>query len=243
MPDTQPTPERFSDWNEEMIVRHDPELTDHPRLLVRWIERRRLAAALKLLGKEAGNRVLAVGCGAGRELEAAAVRHKYGLDLSRAMLRRARRRLGTATRLVRADAEILPYRDDSFDCALCLSVLSHVLRPERVLWELRRVVKPGGRIVVSVSNEPAIERGLKLLQFLRLTNVLLGGPDPAGEHVYASEYHLHRFSRSRLRAAARGILAEKRCLRLPFLLWPAHLVAVYEVPPAVPVAAGPPKLV
>lgn len=228
MQNIKPTSEHFSDWNEEMIVRHDPELYDHPHWLVRWVERRRLVTALKLLEAQADERVLAVGCGAGHELEQLAVQQRHGLDLSRAMLLRARHRLGSGAHLLRADAEFLPYRDGHFDRILCLSLLSHVMNPERVLWEMRRVLKPGGRIVISVSNEPAIEKGLRWLRFLRLAKLLLGGLDPDKQHVYSCEYHLQRFSRSHLRAVTAGVLTETRCRRLPFTIWPAHLVAVYE---------------
>jgi ubiquinone/menaquinone biosynthesis C-methylase UbiE len=48
----------------------------------------------------------------------------------------------------RADAREMPYADDSFDAAYLVTVLGEIPDQEAALRELRRVVKPGGRIVV-----------------------------------------------------------------------------------------------
>lgn len=47
----------------------------------------------------------------------------------------------------RADASVMPYPDDSFDGAYLVAVLGEVPEKERAMSELRRVVKPGGRVV------------------------------------------------------------------------------------------------
>ena len=49
-----------------------------------------------------------------------------------------------------ADLERVPFRTASFDVVLCTETLEHVARPERVLSELRRVLKPGGTLALSV---------------------------------------------------------------------------------------------
>jgi ubiquinone/menaquinone biosynthesis C-methylase UbiE len=107
----------------------------------------------------ASNRGLDLGCGNGRHAEALAERvpSVVGVDVSRGLLRTARERArerGFADRLhlVHGDATALPFRDDAFDVAVYVATLHH-LAPRsarrRSLDELARVLRPGGRALVS----------------------------------------------------------------------------------------------
>lgn len=103
--------------------------------------RRRTVAGL---GLPPGSLVLDVACGTGdfcRELQAAGHR-AAGFDLSAGMLAAAR----TSAPLVLADALALPVRSGSADGATCGFALRNVASLERLLAELARVVRPGGRI-------------------------------------------------------------------------------------------------
>ncbi|GLY41998.1 methyltransferase [Amycolatopsis sp. NBRC 101858] len=112
-------------------------------------------AALALAGDVAGRRVLDVGCGSGPLF--AALRDKgavvSGFDQSAGMLEHARRRLGDGADLRVADlAGPLPFPDAAFDDVVASLVL-HYLRDWTVpLEELRRVLKPGGRLIASVNH-------------------------------------------------------------------------------------------
>jgi ubiquinone/menaquinone biosynthesis C-methylase UbiE len=53
----------------------------------------------------------------------------------------------------RAAGEALPFADGSFDAASCISVLAFCEHPDRVLAEMRRVLRPGGRLLVASSDE------------------------------------------------------------------------------------------
>jgi ubiquinone/menaquinone biosynthesis C-methylase UbiE len=112
-------------------------------------EREGLAARRRELLANARGRVLEVGAGTGINLE----HYAEGLDElvlvepERAMVRKLERRLrevGREARILEADAEALPFADDSFDAVVCTLVLCSVRDPQRALDELRRVLRPDG---------------------------------------------------------------------------------------------------
>ncbi|MEU6345890.1 class I SAM-dependent methyltransferase [Streptomyces sp. NPDC046977] len=112
-------------------------------------------AMLALAGDVAGRRILDAGCGAGAL--SAALRERgavmSGFDASAGMLELARRRLGTEADLKVADlAGPLPYADDTFDVVVASLVLHYLEDWGPPLAELRRVLKPGGRLLVSVDH-------------------------------------------------------------------------------------------
>jgi SAM-dependent methyltransferase len=98
-------------------------------------------------------RVLEVGCGRG-EL---AARMSHELDARVVALDQSARMVElTAARGVEAivaDVEDLPFRDGVFDCAVAAWMLYHVSDLDRALRELRRVLRPGGRLVATTSSD------------------------------------------------------------------------------------------
>ncbi len=112
--------------------------------------RRRAVAAVNALP---GQRVLEVGVGTGLALpHYNRDKHITGIDLSEAMLERARQRvinqqLGNVDDLLEMDAEATSFEAGSFDIAVAMFVASVVPSPRRLLGELKRVVKPGGHIL------------------------------------------------------------------------------------------------
>lgn len=99
----------------------------------------------------AGGRALDVGCGVGQVVArlTQAGCETHGVDVSEPNIERARRH-SPLCRLY--DGRRLPYEDGFFDSAGALNVLEHVEEPEAFLAELCRVVRPGGRVVVSSPN-------------------------------------------------------------------------------------------
>jgi ubiquinone/menaquinone biosynthesis C-methylase UbiE len=114
----------------------------------------------------ASGRVLEVGAGTGANLPhyGPAVERLTLTEPEPAMLRRLERRVreeAPETAVVKAPAEDLPFDDDSFDVAISTLVLCGVDNQPRALSELRRVLRPGGRLIFIEhvrSEEPGLAR-------------------------------------------------------------------------------------
>lgn len=104
------------------------------------------------LGERARGRVLEVAIGTGRDLpHYPADVTITGIELSPAMLAIARQRadgLGRDVTLHEGDAEHLPFGDASFDTVVCALALCTIPSPAAAVGEMRRVLVPGGRLLL-----------------------------------------------------------------------------------------------
>jgi len=110
------------------------------------------------LGVTPDDRILEVGCGSGAASAIAASRATGGfvaaVDISPVMVAQARRRLRRAiaagrAKVVEAPAEQLPFEDASFTGAFAIFTLHHWSDPKQGLSEIRRVLRPGSRLVIA----------------------------------------------------------------------------------------------
>jgi ubiquinone/menaquinone biosynthesis C-methylase UbiE len=123
-----------------------------------WSPENLREADAQLLGPVAGRRVLEVGCGAAMcsRWLAGEGAHPVAFDLSAGMLRHARTQAagtGIEVALVQADAQHLPFRDDSFELAFtAFGAVAFVADSGAVMREVARVLRPGGRWVFATTH-------------------------------------------------------------------------------------------
>ena len=147
-----------------------------------------------------GSRLLEIGCGAGNLLLQASVRgsHPVALDLAMQALTFVRSRLREAGlgseaphdfSCLQSIGESLPLASDSFDCILLSEVIEHLEVPQISIREATRVLRPGGRLLVTTPNYrslwPVMERAVDMMKM---------APKMAGEQ-HISRFHPNSLKR------------------------------------------------
>jgi ubiquinone/menaquinone biosynthesis C-methylase UbiE len=99
-----------------------------------------------------GKKVLDVGCGTGRHLSRLPADNElFGIDLSESMLMEARAK-NTAGSFEVASAEKLPFQENSFDVVFSSRVIQHMRDQQKMIDEMSRVCKPGGKVILICYN-------------------------------------------------------------------------------------------
>jgi ubiquinone/menaquinone biosynthesis C-methylase UbiE len=166
------------DYYEELWARLPADL-DPPDFTLRreWLR----------AGARPGDRALDLGCGEGSftgELVAAGAASVVGVDVAEAALVRARKRHpGLDFKRVPFDGP-LPFADSSFDLVWATEVIEHVADTARFLSDIRRVLSPSGRLLLTTPNHSRLR--------LLVDGIERSSP-PLGDH-------LHLYSGRSLRA-------------------------------------------
>jgi len=108
------------------------------------------AASLEQLPKEGHQNILISGIGTGLDIPHLPAGHVYtGLDITAAMLERAKARIGNLdVNLVQGDSMSLPFADECFDHVVLHLILAIVPDAPACLRETARVLKPGGKVLI-----------------------------------------------------------------------------------------------
>jgi ubiquinone/menaquinone biosynthesis C-methylase UbiE len=124
--------------------------------------------ATEALALQPGDRVLEIGCGTGVDAPAVVSAVKpggrlVGIDVSELAIQEAGRRMAGVpeAEMLVADAHELPFEAGSFDACRVDRTFQHLADPDRALAEVRRVLAPGGRLVIhesgsSLRGSPAV---------------------------------------------------------------------------------------
>lgn len=117
-------------------------------------------------------KLLDVGCGTGNvliKLDTNEELSLYGLDISEKMIETAKKNLGNNAELKIGDSEYMPWEDDFFDVIVCNASFHHYPNPEKVLFEMKRVLKSNGLLIIGDPTAPVIGRQILNL-FCKVSN-------------------------------------------------------------------------
>ncbi len=176
-----------------------------------------------------GHCVLDVGCGAGYFLYL--IREKYrqhgftpltvGVEISAFqlsyMVRRMQKEGVSDAVAVHGNGEFLPFADESFDLLTCSEVLEHIRNPVRALTEMRRVLRPGGTLLLSTPSMRAIKGWDTLLAPLVVVVKAISRYKPkpaAGGESYDVPWYPRELEKA-IRAAGLEIVAFERNAVIP----------------------------
>ena len=182
----------------------DPLTEDRITMFLRYSETRR-------------GTLLDAGCGGGRAMAllAAAGYRVTGIDISLAALERAHAHTSGAGVVAGAIDSSLPFADESFDAVLSCEVIEHLVDVPRALSEMRRVLRPGGRLFLSTPYHGRLKNlALALHGFDRHF-------DPTGPHIrfFSLRSLTHLLDRNGFRVTKTFCLGRFWPLWMNMLVW------------------------
>lgn len=141
---------------EKKVNYYTQKINIHAHTSVPW-QQMVVMSFLKKIGRNQNARCLDVGTGIGNNLEtiAAFVSEIEAFDISPEVVENVKNSSENKKiplKIICANAENMPYPGEMFDIVICTEVLEHCLRPESVIRECSRVLKPGGCAIFSIPN-------------------------------------------------------------------------------------------
>lgn len=146
-------------WNQVPIDYYDSGVSKN--ILQRLWHNRKLEVFKELIGQKKPQKILDIGCASGtmtNNISQILPKSKItALDVYPAAINYAKRKYPHIRFLV-ADAHKLPFKDSSFDLAVCYETIEHVIDPQKVLEEIRRVIKKDGLAIIEMDSGSVLFR-------------------------------------------------------------------------------------
>ena len=150
-----------------MPLDHMEDLYDSKNPLVKFVHLNRLDSIARQIPPEKELTLLDAGCGEGHLLERLYLLNSscryYGADITPAALTRAQERCPWAT-FKKMNLSSMEFPAVFFDVVICTEVLEHIYEYEAVIEELKRILKPGGCLIITFPNEALWTAGRFLLR-------------------------------------------------------------------------------
>jgi len=205
-------------WNDAFAREHDiDEYYASAPGLIRFVERRRLRWIERMIAAEPTDRILEVGCGGGHVLRLFPQADLTGVEVSGRMIEKAARNLmGYRVRLLKGELHELGLPDGGFDKIICTEVLEHVADPESILAEMSRLLRPGGRAVITFPND----RLIHWIKGIFVRTGVAGWPGMRRISWGGDEFHIHVWRTSEMHALLSRFFRVLRLGYAPFRWMP-----------------------
>lgn len=121
------------------------------------------------LSDKKGVKILDVGCGDGvyeKNIKKDILKDNFfvGLDFSTTQLERSAQ-IFDEVKEMNFEKDKIPFSENYFDYVVCSEVLEHLFFPEHILSEIKRVLKPGGKLIITTPNLKCIQNRLSMFLF------------------------------------------------------------------------------
>ncbi len=197
------------EWN-KVVNRYHPmsHKATHPNRIIRWIEKHRWHLTRRHIAPKKARFILDIGCESGNiaSILASEDRKVILMDVDPQVLSSMKEKTDRFSMAsLAADIYNLPFTDGSVDRVICTEVLEHLLAPGQAAQEMKRILKTGGRMVVSVPNDRLIlwvKRQLIRIGLRRFLGKLSPG---------LAMGHLHIFNKASLVSLFQADLEVVRC--------------------------------
>lgn len=115
-----------------------------------YIEKMRKECVMSMVGRKNDERILDAGCGTGYYLKALSGNDVFGIDISKEMIKQCNDK--NLPNLIVASNEFLPFKYNTFNLIICINAFHYTILPQKILNEMREVLREDGDIILTVLN-------------------------------------------------------------------------------------------